>query len=80
MHNKYSVLHIEETNDVEDNDSHKKRVETTSKPINPTKILKRGETLSKEVPTRAAGLDKKQISGKGAPMRAASPDKTVESH
>ena len=35
--------------------------------------------MSKEAPTRAAGLDKKQTSGKGAFMRAASPDKKVES-
>ena len=54
LHNKYSVLYIEETDDVEDNDSHTKRVEITSKPISPTKILKQGEKLSKEVPTRVA--------------------------
>ena len=36
--------------------------------------------MSKEAPTRAAGLDKEQTSGKGAPTRAASPDKKVESN
>ena len=80
LHNKYSVLCIEQTDDVENDNNHKKRVEIISKPISPTKILKRGETLSKEAPTRAAGLDKEQTSGKGAPTRAASPDKKVESH
>ena len=36
--------------------------------------------MLKKVPTRAADLDKKQTSGKGAPIRAASPNKKVESH
>ena len=36
LYNKYSVLCIEETDNVEDDDKHKKRVETTSKPISPT--------------------------------------------
>ena len=36
--------------------------------------------MLKKAPTRAADLDKKQTSGKGAPIRAASPNKKVESH
>jgi hypothetical protein len=46
MPNKYSVLSIDETNDIEDNNNHKKGVEVPKTPISPKQILKRPEKMA----------------------------------
>jgi hypothetical protein len=46
LDNKYSILSIDETNDIKDNDNHKKGVEVSKTPISPKYILIRPEKMA----------------------------------
>jgi hypothetical protein len=48
LHNKYSVLSIDKTDDVENNDDHRKGVEVSKTPISPKRIFKRPEKMAEK--------------------------------